>query len=460
MNKMLRFTISLLLVLVCGDSFSQLISGPALGYCEHREVAVRLDVGPKVKGITLLYKEIKPKGSEDTVSHRGSLNYTGVLGREFNPVKLVIGGLKMNTTYEYQILINGKQEVFPYGLKFKTREYWASYMKKPIPDFSFTMGSCLYLNDSLYDRPGKPYGQDPSILSAMAETKADFSLWLGDNVYLREADHSSEYGIKYRYSKQFAHPLLNKLLSMRPNYATWDDHDFGPNDGDRNYSLKDITTECFMNYWPNRFMANNKASSGIYQKFQVADCEFFLLDDRTFRSPDEYPDSLSGKSTSKSFLGYQQMQWLKESLKASDGSFKIIVCGSQVLNKMTDKECFYHYKEEWNQLIDFIRDAKIEGVVFLSGDRHFSEIIRYKSPGMYTLYDITCSPLTSGIHSIAGKPEMDNPDRVEGSYFAEQNFGRISMTGEKGKRRLQIEWLDKSGQARWKFLIEQELLRF
>lgn len=44
---------------------------------------------------------------------------------------------------------------------------------------------------------------------------------------------------------------------------------------------------------------------------------------------------------------------------------------------------------EWNSLMDFIVANKISGVVFLTGDRHFTEVIAYQPAGGYPLYDIT-----------------------------------------------------------------------
>lgn len=116
----------------------------------------------------------------------------------------------------------------------------------------------------------------------MAEMPADFMIWNGDNLYLREADYGSEYGIRYRYSKHFSSPYLKKLMAIRPNYATWDDHDYGPDDSNLSFDLKKISTECFKNYWANKAYGEPD-NEGIYGKFEMYDSEFFLLDDRYHR---------------------------------------------------------------------------------------------------------------------------------------------------------------------------------
>ena len=103
-------------------------------------------------------------------------------------------------------------------------------MADATPDFRFVIGSCAYINDPPYDRPGEPYGGEYEIFEQIAAQRPDFMIWLGDNVYLREPDWNSEAGILYRYTHTRSLPQLQKLLRICPHYAIWDDHDFGPND--------------------------------------------------------------------------------------------------------------------------------------------------------------------------------------------------------------------------------------
>ncbi len=86
----------------------------------------------------------------------------------------------------------------------------------------------------------------------MAATDAQLMLWLGDNTYLREADYTSNSGIYYRYNHTRAIPDLQQLLATKHNYAIWDDHDFGPNDGNSSYELKNTTLQAFKDYWGNK----------------------------------------------------------------------------------------------------------------------------------------------------------------------------------------------------------------
>ena len=129
------------------------------------------------------------------------------------------------------------------------------------------------------------------------------------------------------------------------------------------------------------------------------DADIFLTDNRWWRSADLLPDSVNGKpNPEKKMLGDQQMEWLKNSLLYSTATFKIIVVGSQVLNPVSPFDKWRDFPSEYQELMDFLTEQKINGVLFLTGDRHHSEIIKVERPGTYPLYDITVSPLISGTH--------------------------------------------------------------
>ncbi len=115
-----------------------------------------------------------------------------------------------------------------------------------------------------------------------------------------------------------------------------------------------------------------------------------------------------------------------------------------MLNPASPYDCFRRFPAEYNDFIQFLTDNKINGVVFLTGDRHHSEIIKVNRPGSYPLYDITASPLTSGTHAFSG-PEKDNPYRVVGVDKL-QNYGRISFSGTGINRTMKVEFVGLKGE--------------
>ena len=139
------------------------------------------------------------------------------------------------------------------------------------------------------------------------------------------------------------------------------------------------------------------------------------------------------------------MEWLKNSLAYSKATFKIIAVGNQVLNPVDKYETMQSYSYEYRELINFITAQKINGVVFFSGDKHHSEIIKINQPELYSLYDITISPYTSGISWVSGE-DKNNIFRVKGTLVEEQNFAKITISGVKGNRMMGIEFIGTKGE--------------
>lgn len=423
----------------------RIISGPMLGPVELRDAKVWVEVSPEVKTVSLLYNK---KG----LAQGKTIQYKGELGNDFNPIQFTIGGLDPNTTYQYKLLLNGKT-TNAIG-EFTTKDLWQ--WRKPAPDFSFLTGSCSYFNEPVFDRPGTPYGKDSSIFEVMAKEKAAFMLWLGDAWYTRDVDYFSSWGLWYRASHDRAVPVLQNFLKSMPQFAIWDDHDYGPNDIGKNFILKETSRDIWKKYWCNPSYGEN--GQGTYTMTSWGDADLFMTDDRWWRSADRMKDSVNGfPNPEKELLGQQQMEWLKNSLLYSSATFKIIVVGSQVLNPVSPFDKWKDFPVEYDELMSFLKEYKINGVVFLTGDRHHSEIIKVDRPGTYPLYDITVSPLTSGTH-VFGSAEKNNPYRVLG-IDQKQNYGRFSFSGPRNDRKLTVEYLGLKGEKIGTWSVSEKELK-
>ena len=439
----MKKTFFLLLLFAC--SFSNLqaqnntvVSGPLLGHIDLRTAKVWMQYKPGINNIMLRYGV---KGSNK--SNFKTAFFYPELSMYHNIVVYELVGLEPGTSYEYN-LVSANNIIIKSG-ELTTRQLWQ--WRRTAPDFSFLTGSCAYFNEPVYDRPGKPYGNDSSIFEAMAKEKADFMLWLGDNWYTREADFYSEWGLNERPSRDRSLPVLQNFWKAMPHYAIWDDHDYGWNDADKSFPLKDASREAFKRFWNNPSYGEN--GQGIYTQLNWNDVDIFMLDDRWFRSNDKMKDSIDGKpNAEKRMFGKQQMEWLKNALLQSSANFnincRIIATGSQVLNPLSPNDCFRHFPAEYNELIQFIADNKINGIIFLTGDRHTSEVIKIERPGAYPLYDITASPLTSGSHAFGGA-EKNSPYRIMGIENA-QNYSRFSFSGDKKNRKLTVDFLGVKGE--------------
>jgi len=327
-------------------------------------------------------------------------------------------------------------------------------------EVSFLTGSCAYISPNDGDTSFYTYHGDSNIFYAMSKKKADFMLWLGDNWYLDQVDWETAEGLRrkahYARTAKTVQPLLQQGMQ---EYAIWDDHDFGPNQSQQDFPLKQVSRDIFIETWKDNpsFGENNE---GIYTSFRKDDVLFILLDDRWWRDADRLWNYKFFKpNPNKRMFGKQQMEWLKAKLKEdTTASFKIVVNGSQMLNPKAKGDCLTNYPIEYNELLGFIRDEKIEGVVFISGDKHFSEIIKLERENQYPLYDVTVSPLTASISKPAPR-EKRSRYRVQGSLIETHNFARCIISGPEGARNLSVVFYDKNGRKLFDWSVNSSELK-
>lgn len=411
-------------------------SGPMVGYSQMREVSLWVQTKEQAKVKFVYWDKAVPGTRHETkelTTNPDNYNMTTLIADEVEP------GIK----YEYQLFINNEPVELDYRTEFETQKLW-QWREDP-PEFNFAIGSCAYINEPEYDRSGKPYGGDHQIFETIYEKDPDFFVWMGDNSYLREVDWYSRTGIFKRFTHDRSFPLLQPMLGSMHHYATWDDHDYGPNNSDRSFVAKNLTREAFELWWANPSYGVNGAEEGISTFFQWGDCEFFLMDDRTYRIPE------NRKTGKQEIYGEGQIEWLIDALTASDAPFKFIVMGSTALNPDPISENWESYPEEKDYFLEMIEKEEIEGVIFLTGDIHRGELTKMERENNYPLYEITASPLSAGVTSYDGP----NRFRVEGTRVMERNFAYFTVTGPRKNRSLNIKMYNADGDEKWSYTINE-----
>jgi alkaline phosphatase D len=428
----------------CGIIFSQdlLQSGPMVGYSTMREALLWVQTKEEAKVYFEYYEIANPKKRYKTESCRTNIKSGFV-------AKLIANNILPGKKYAYQVYINGKKVNINYPLEFQSQALW-QWRRDP-PEVNFAIGSCMYVNEPRFDRPGRPYGSNYEIFTSIYKKNPDFMLWLGDNTYLREADWNSRTGFLHRYTHTRSLKELQPLLGSTHHYAIWDDHDFGPNNSDLSFPLKKTAAEMFKLFWGNpNYDAIDKG--GITGSFQWADLDFFLLDNRYYRTSNK---NFTGK---REMLGKTQIDWLINALSSSSAPFKFVAIGGQVLSTEAMHENYAIFSEERNYLLGKIREARIEGVIFLDGDRHHTVLSKMQESNyVYPLYDLTCSPLTSGFNK---SKERLNAYKIEETIVGQHNFGILNVSGAKNDRVLKISIFDKDGNELWIKEINAKDLRY
>jgi alkaline phosphatase D len=210
----------------------------------------------------------------------------------------------------------------------------------------------------------------------------DLLLQLGDNHY---ANTTKLPKLRADYTMHRSVASFRALTAGLPTYGIWDDHDYGPNDSDGTLAGKEDSLRAFKEFWANPAFGIADAP-GCFFRFTRGDVDFFMLDVRYHRSPDK-----AEKDGSKTMLGASQLQWLKRELKASKAKIKFIASGS-VFESKGPLDSWASYPAERRALLDFLRDEIGDGVILLSGDRHFTA--GYQVEGRFL--EVTSGPVGSG----------------------------------------------------------------
>ena len=415
-------------------------SGPMLGYSEMRESMIWVQTTLEAE-VYAVYTDLADPGLVRRTNKVETKKSTACTAR------LIADSVEPGHSYSYQVFINKEPVKLPYATELRTPPIW-KWRSDP-PGFTMLTGSCAYINQPEYDRPGKPYGSDYRIFGPMAEQKADFMIWLGDNLYLREPDWNTWTGILKRYTHTRSLPELQPFLASTQHYSIWDDHDYGPNDSNKSFFNKNKTFEAFQLFWGNPTYGTGDIDGAI-TSFQWGDADFFLLDNRWYRDPDEI--SKEGKT----MLGEKQLNWLLDNLVTSKATFKIVAMGGQFLTDATNAESYSAdgFEKEREQIISFIYRHNIKNVIFLTGDVHFSEMSVLKQEGKPTIYDCTFSSMTAGTNTSG--ESWKNTFRVPGTVIMEHNFGKLDFSGTAKDRKLKVSCINADNVKLWEQVIVPE----
>ena len=257
----------------------------------------------------------------------------------------------------------------------------------------------------------------------------DVFIFLGDNIY---GDSESIEVLKHKYDKLASKPEFQALKDSCTVLATWDDHDFGVNDGGREYPSKEESRSLFFDFWNTPANAERRKHNGVYdapifgkdgKKVQI-----ILLDTRYFRDPLLDGEGLlnfhkPNASDTVTLLGDEQWKWLKEQLlKPAD--IRIVASSIQFDTPGNGFEAWANFPHDKQKILSIIKQTKANGIVFISGDVHWGELSRWENQSVYPLYDVTASSINKQCWVV-----KDNPTRL-GKATRKNNYGMISINWE------------------------------
>ena len=288
-------------------------------------------------------------------------------------------------------------------------------------DYTIAFGSC-----------NKQY--EPNVLwTSILKHKPNVWIWGGDNIY---ADTDDMVKLKAEYEKQRSDQNYAKLVASTKVLGTWDDHDYGLNDGGLEFHKKSESQDLFLDFMGVSKDDERRQREGVYHSELITTrkgtVKVIVLDTRYFRSalvPDtdskkRYKPNTDEKAT---VLGDAQWQWLTKELQNSEADFNLIVSSIQFLSDEHGFETWGNFPNEVKRLKALIVSSKAKGVLLLSGDRHISEFSKETIKDLnYPLIDFTSSGLTHAYSNFSGEP---NENRI-GDVIYEISFGLLKFDFE------------------------------
>ena len=325
----------LLLIFACEIlPAASLLQGPMLGHVDDHSAKIWCALDEK--------GEVKIRISEDP----NLKNAQVISGKDFEMGAISIDGLKADTLYHYQI------EAHQYSKSAR------SHFRTMKP-----LGKSLKLRFMFSSCSGKTGSDEDAAWNDISQLNdVDLILMLGDNHY---ADSTNPEVITKHYLSHRAIGGFKRATSRIPTYGIWDDHDYGPNNSDGKTKGKEDSLKIFKAHWANPSYGE-KGNPGIYFTYSVGDIQFILLDSRYHRTPNKSMDSTN---PAKTLLGQKQLKWLEKTLSESTAKVKIVSGGSN-FELQGSNDGFKGFKVEQKKILDLFQ--KTEGVILLSGDRHFT----------------------------------------------------------------------------------------
>ena len=274
---------------------------------------------------------------------------------------------------------------------------------------------------------------DPQpIWSQILGMRPQLFLFIGDNIY---GDTSEMEEMRAKYRQLASIPGFARLRRLVPIMATWDDHDYGLNDGGAEFEQRAASQKEFEDFWRVPAASPRRKREGVYDASIFGPpgnrVQVILLDTRYHRSPlKPRPEGMPGvgryvpdDNPGKTLLGAEQWRWLGEELRRP-AEVRLIASSIQVVAEDHGWEKWMNLPRERERLFGLIRETKANGVIFLSGDRHLAELSMMDGGVGYPIYDLTASGMNNASH--VWRPYEENRHRV-GTMNWGDNFGLLTI---------------------------------
>lgn len=310
-------------------------------------------------------------------------------------VKIKVDNLKPATEYYYRLLYGPDRNDITTGGTCSFETLGGKDSVEQIKLAVVTGMNYFFFHEGPYNPKDAYKGDDKHLgypaLEAIRKLEPDFFVGTGDNVYfdhpaqnqkgnrwtgLAWSDRAkTEAEMRRKYHEQFVQPRYIELFANVATYWEVDDHDYRYNDCDNtgdNMPTPEMGARNFREQLPVTDPQDPAALT--YTTFRISrDLQVWLVEGRLYRSPNRMPDG-----PDKTIWGATQKRWLKETLLASDATFKILISPTPLVGpddrSKRDNHCNINgFRHEGQEFFDWLgqNDFLDKNFYIICGDRHW-----------------------------------------------------------------------------------------
>jgi len=245
-------------------------------------------------------------------------------------------------------------------------------------------------------------GRSMATLERVGErTDLDLLCLLGDTTYNDGARTRDQF--RSRWTQNLSTAGYRRARAATSVVATWDDHEISNNWNPETVDANLLATGA-ATFFENLPIRRHPTDVGrVYRSLRWGlTAELFVLDCRSERRPS------TRLTAGAQYLSRAQMDWLEASLSSSPAVFKIILNSVPITNfpglfDFTAGDRWEGYPAARREILRFIEDERIDGVVWLAGDFHLGSTGRVSPSGLgRAALEILAGPGAQAGNPLAG----------------------------------------------------------
>jgi alkaline phosphatase D len=278
------------------------------------------------------------------------------------------------------------------------------------------------------------------IYASMSRLEPEFFVHTGDIIYYDMLAKTPELA-RYHWQRMYSWPSNVAFHRKTTSYFIKDDHDTWRND------CWPTMTSPYMHQFTFRqgqaiFREQVPMGDRTYRTIRWGkDVQIWLVEGRDFRSPNDARDG-----PSKTIWGNEQKQWFRDTVAASDATFRILISPTPIVGPDREQKADNHanagFAYEGNELRKLI--AAQRNMIVICGDRHW----QYMSVDPTTGVREYSSGPASDVHAGGWKQDDYRADmhrflRVAGGFLS------VSVESGESEPRLVLRFHDVDGAVKF-----------